>query len=481
MYFCKKENIMITQEEFKAIHSVIANAIKGSEFEDKAFYVGGCVRDILLKKSLTDIHIVVSKPDGAVEFANYVTKKLGISDDSFNNPNPIEYPHYGQAQFVLSSALPQLGDVVINVNTSSKNASTTALQHTFGTLKEDALSRDFTINAIYAKISNLFVFDLTQKGIDDLANKKIRCANTPNVIFNADPVRILRAIRLASQLGFGIDSRTWVGMCNNVKSLNRVGKYQTRRELTKLLLTDKPSDGIRRMYHCGVLHKILHEVADLKGITQGKRYIDDAFDHTLNVLDKTQPIIENRLASLLHDIGKSTAINTNLFGDISFKKHETLGMELAEIILEDLKFDTEIVEQVKTAILNHNRFKQTQNPSNQSLKKFLDEVGEDNVEICLDLIEANNLSKAPKYCINGQTEKIRHRIAAIINKRNEEENKVDLPVNGNDIMLKFNLKKGPIIGRYIQLLNEYKKISPKMTKEEAFAVIAREIEKKELN
>ena len=189
---------------------------------------------------------------------------------------------------------------------------------------------------------------------------------------------------------------------------------------------------------------------------------------------KADPIY--RLAGLLHDIGKSKTKSYGFTGLIHFNRHEKVGAEMAEEILTRLKYPNATIKSIKNAILNHMRFKQSSLPSNHSLRKFVNEIGtEDDFNLCLDLIDADNKSHSIKHCKPNQVEQIKKRIAKL--EEQESSLKVNLPINGKEIMEIFNWKKGPKIGQALKILTEYYYISPKMTKDEAIKVIQRAVEK----
>lgn len=446
-------------EEFKIIHNEIAKAIKETKYNNCLFYVGGCVRNLYFKKDFSHINICVSLKDTALEFAIFLAKKLGIYSEEEGFSNPIIFKSLNKAELLLPSIEDKTPPCYITISEISN------------TLKEDACSRDFTVNAVYCKVSNRMTYDFIGTCHDDLNQKVIKCCSDSTKTFSDSPIRILRAIRIASELELSIHHDTWVGICKNVSKLHTIDKQSIRNELNKIFVSQNPSLAFNRLYHCGALEVIMPELCRLKNIRQGVSHYEDAFDHSLTVMSKTMPILEHRIAGLLHDLGKQTAFESNLFGDIKFKNHEELGIDLAELLLEDLRYDEVTINKVSIAIKNHTRFKSTYNPSNHSIKKFINDVELENVDICLDVIEANNMSHSPKYCIDGQTEKIRKRIKCL----STSQDSVQLPINGNDIILKFKLKKGPLIGKCLALVEERMRISPKMTKDEALDLIEKEI------
>lgn len=469
----------MTFQEFKTIHEFLSSQIKGSEFEDCSFYVGGCVRDVILDRPIKDIDICVAKPNGGIEFAEFLTKKLGIYEEG---KNPIIFPQFGTAKFRLKSALPNFGTVEIECVQTRKEAyrdsESRKPETCFGTIKEDALRRDLTINAFYCKISDAITYDVTTLGNEDIVNKKLRTPSDPDIAFKDDALRILRVIRFSATLGWGIESKTWLGMCKNAHRLVTISKERIQEEFNKIITAPYASEGIRKLYWCGAMKYFIPEFELLKGLTQGKFHNEDAFDHSLTVMEKMQPNVINRLAGLFHDIAKPSTKTHGYTGIVHFTRHETEGALLLEDILGDLKYSSATIKAVVSAVKNHMRFKQTTVPSTHAIRKFANEVPENYIDLCLELIDADNNSHAPKYCLPNQVDKIRKRLEKL--SETETTLKVKLPIDGKDIMHTFNIKKGPRIGAALRLLTEYYYISPKMSKEEALKVIERAIAKNEI-
>ena len=419
-------------------------------------------------------------PNGGIRLAEFITKKLGIYEQG---TNPVVFPQFGTAKFRLKDALPQLGNIEIETVQTRKEAyrdkESRKPEVCFGTIQEDALRRDLTINAVYLNVTTGETLDITGTSSNDLRNHILRTPNDPRISFEDDALRILRVIRFASTLGWGIEARTWGGMCVNAYRLETISKERITEEFNKIITSENAADGIRRLYLCGALKHIIPEFEALKGLNQGKHHIEDAFDHSLTVMSKMKPQVVNRLAGLLHDIGKTVTKSYGFSCQIHFNNHEKVGAEMVKDILEYLKYPKDIIKKVSLATANHMRFKQSTIPSNSSLRKFANEMKTDeDLDLCLELIEADNTSHAPKSCKVGQVNKIRARLEKMAEQ--ESTLKVTLPLNGKDIMEILGLKKGPQVGAALRLLTEYYYISPKMTKEDAINVLKYAMDKGKL-
>jgi putative nucleotidyltransferase with HDIG domain len=249
-----------------------------------------------------------------------------------------------------------------------------------GTLEEDCLRRDFTINSLFLRLDNFEIVDLTLKGIDDIKNKIIRTANPQEAEkkFTEDPLRILRAIRQSLQLGFEIEKQTYLSIQFAANRINIVSPERIRDELNKILVERCPSKAFFEMLEIGLLDKILPEAAHLKNLEQPKKYhCENVFNHTLKVLDRNEPDLILRMSALLHDIGKFNAYKKEN-DRISFHGHEHYGANLAMDILKRLKYDKIFIQKVINVIQNHMYPKMyNKNWSDSSVRRLIKKCGDD--------------------------------------------------------------------------------------------------------
>lgn len=459
--------------KYKYVLDLIKEQIKGSRFEGHVFAVGGSVRDMLMGNEIKDIDLVIDIEDGGIKFAEWITNQ---NKCFVPNSNPVIFRNYGTAKFNLRT-YPKIADIEIECVQTRKeqyhNSNSRNPICAFGTIEEDANRRDLTINALYYDITNGRVIDPTQRGLNDIKGNVIRCPNKPDIIFSDDPLRMLRCIRFSTRLGWGIDKDTWIGICKNVHRIGIISQERITDEINKILLCNKPSVGIRKLYYSGLLKYVLPNVYDMVGLEQNAYHFGDVFEHTMSVLDNTKPILTNRLSGLFHDVGKKTARSV-ANGIVHFYGHEYSGYNMCTKILHDMKYPNDVISKVRNAVKNHMRFKQNKNVSKKAVRKFLGEIESDDIDLILDVIHADNISHKEEYNMYEQVDKIKEIIANI--KENEcQQLRPKLPINGNDIIEHFKLKKGPLIGRYIELCKEYSYISPKATKEDYLNIIQKEI------
>lgn len=432
----------------------IAKLIKNTKWENNVYLVGGAVRDLLMGRSINDIDLCISKVDGGIEFAEWICKE---TDCFKNGSNPVVFTKFGAAKFNLRS-IDKISKVDIECVQTRKeqyhDENSRKPETTYGIILEDCLRRDLTINALYVNISTDEVLDPSGKGLDDMHNCILRTPSDPDIVFKDDALRQLRVIRFASRFGWGIEKDTWIGIVKNAYRIDTISQERITDEINKILISPRPSYGIRQLYRCGLLKKVLPEVFNLIGCIQGHQHFGDVFEHTMATLEKTKPIVEYRMAALLHDIAKpecSSVVN----GVIHFFSHEYRGATMATEILKRMKYSNLEIKTIVNAVKNHMRFKQSGNhcPSNKSLRKFIADVGNDQIDIILDVINADNNSHDELFNIPDQVDLIREKIKEM-SKIEKVSDKLELPINGNDIMEKFNLKKGPKIGEFLAIVKD---------------------------
>jgi tRNA nucleotidyltransferase/poly(A) polymerase len=441
--------------------------IDNSPFKGKVYLVGGCIRDMLLGKPIKDIDIVVEMPNGGTMFANYMTVKTRCFRVS---TNPVIFDTYGTAKFNILSdeRIKNIDLECVQTRKEQYHKDSRNPETCYGTIQEDAARRDLTINALYYNITTGKVSDFNGgKGFDDLNNRIIRTPSDPDIVFTDDPLRILRVIRFATRLGWGIEKNTWLGMIKNAHRINIISRERINDELSKILLTDKPSIGIRRLRDCGILHRILQDIYDEKYAYESKNPVVTTFDHTMDVLDEVQPILEHRLAALFHDVGKIVTDNDKTMSPNQFSS------DVAEHDLKELKFPNDVIKSVCTAIKYHMFFSSYTDaftPPDAKIRRFLNSTGDDDA-LTLDLMEANNLHVA--------FNKKKLQVFNILNRIEELEEldeidrvkNVKLPIDGNDIIKEFNLKSSPKIGILLQVVKDAYFENPDITKDECFELV----------
>lgn len=467
-----KLQLMEARASAKDLEAFLRDQIKGSEWEGKIFLVGGFVRDELLGKDPKDADVVVWKYQGGVEFTTWLGKKLGIYRDK---TNPVIYPTFGTANLrldgVVWNGVDFTGESVDAVMFRKEqyhdpNSRKPTVQYT-DKIEVDASRRDLTFNALYKDVSSGKILDPTGTGIADLKAGIVRTPIDPTVIYTDDALRMFRAIRFATQLGFNLSPEVIDGIKKNLHRLGNTSKERIRDELNKILVSKNPVRGIRLLKDVGLLPYVAKELQQAVGMLQNVHHKDDVFDHTLEVLKNTKPELVQRLIALFHDIGKVSTRSETPTG-VHFYGHEDAGVEIVDQILRNLKYPTDIIDAVKAGVQNHMRLKSGGDDavklSDKALRKFKIELGA-NLETVLDVIHADNIAHADASAMPNQIEIVRQRLKAL----DVQVTKPNLPINGNDL-LAMGAKKGPLIGKILSAVTDAWFENPNVTRDQAIEI-----------
>lgn len=430
----------------------LLDKLEKNEFE--AFIVGGSVRDTLLHKTPSDYDITTNALPEEIEevFKEFKTiavgKKFGTIVVVQNDAN-IEITTY------------RIEEEYIDGRRPSKVSFSTSIE-------EDLKRRDFTINAMaYSeKIGLVDPFG----GREDLEKKLIKTVGNPRERFSEDHLRILRCVRFNTSLGFKIEEETLKASKEMAYLLEKISMERIREELFKILLSQKPSYGIKLLYQLDILEIIIPELIELVGFDQkNPHHLLDVFHHTLCVIDKTPPIIELRLAGLFHDIAKPNTFSLDEEGIGHFYGHQDKGESMAEEILKRLKASKALTEKVKKLVKNH--MTQHNDYSKKGLKRLINRMGEDQIFNLLDLQYADMKCTSP----DRDTSLIdvrRREIKEIIDEK-EPVGKKQLDIDGNDIV-NLGYKEGKIVGEILNYLLETVLEKPELNKKEKLMEIVLE-------
>jgi poly(A) polymerase len=310
------------------------------------------------------------------------------------------------------------------------------------TLEDDLARRDFTINAMARDLTTGAVID-PFGGRRDLEARLIRAVGDPAERFAEDPLRLLRAIRFAAQLGFSIESGTRDAVARCAPLLRQVSRERILDEMNKLLLAPHAALGVRLLADLGLLDVFLPEAVDLRRTTQGKRS-KDVFEHTLRVIERTRPDLVLRWAAFLHDIGKPrTIVQTE--SEIHFPAHEVVGERLAAEILTRLRADHDLVDRVSHLTGLHMRANQYEDEwTDGAVRRLVRETGPD-LELLLELSTADVTSYRATR-VERAVDRVR-RLRERIQKLEEEASAAQItsPLNGDELMALFGRGPGPWI------------------------------------
>ncbi len=409
--------------------------------EIEVYLVGGFVRNWFLQKKSKDIDILVIG-DG-IELAEKVAKVL-------NTSKVVVYKNFGTAQINYRNyKIEFVGARKESYQHNSRNPIVET-----GSFRDDIFRRDFTINAIAVSLNNKSygeVIDLTN-GLDDLKNNIIRTTSAPLITFSDDPLRMLRAIRFATQLNFTIEPITLEGIKSNANRIEIISKERIVDELHKILLSSFPSYGFNLLDQTGLLPYILPELNNLKGIDkQENKAHKDNFYHTLQVVDQLKEKT-NKLwllwGGLLHDIGKYPTKKFIPATGWTFHGHEVVGAKMVEKLFKRLNMPVnEVLPYVKKLVSLHLRpiSLVKEEVTDSAVRRLIFEAGND-LEDLLLLAEADITSK------NEQKVRLYLKNFKLLRKKIEEIEEKDRirnfqpPISGEEIMEWFNLSPCKIVG-----------------------------------
>jgi tRNA nucleotidyltransferase (CCA-adding enzyme) len=407
------------------------------------YLVGGSVRNILLDKEVKDWDFTTSATPDQI---------LALFPDGF----------YDNTFGTVGVPIP-LGEhkTVLEITTFRTESAYSDNRHpesvSWGTsIEEDLSRRDFTVNAIAAKVENdqLTLID-PYGGQEDIKQNTIRAVGTADQRFKEDALRLMRAIRFASQLAFLIEKETWQAISDNSSLLQNISKERIHDELVKILASENPFLGIMLLTYTGLIKYIVPELLEGMGVSQerpGRHHTTDVFTHNVDSLKycpSTNPIV--RFAALIHDIAKPRVAGTDEEGYVIFHNHEIVGAKMAIEICDRLRFSKKDKEKIVTLIRWH-MFTVDEHITDGAIRRFIRKVGVENVTDMIDVRIGDRLGSGTQTAESWRLK--------LFKKRIEEQlapapfSIKDLAIDGNDIMKMLKVKPGREIGELLQKLFE---------------------------
>ena len=400
----------------------------------KAWLVGGYVRDHLLGRMQPDLDVVVEE-GGALQLAERFAELAGAGP-------PVTFERYGTAQVTLPGHLVEF----VSARSESYAADSRKPDVRPATLDEDLRRRDFTVNTLLMDFDGN-IHDRLGTARADLEARILRTPADPTQTFSDDPLRMLRAVRFAAQLGFDLAPdllpamRQLSGrMAPPVVSVERIAD-----ELRKMLESERPRHALELLDAGGLLDVVLPELAACKGVEQSGYHTHDVYGHTLQAVGLTPPDLVVRLAAVFHDVGKPATATA----DGAFTGHEEVGARIATAALERLRFSQKEIDAVVTLVRLHLRPVYYRSEwSDGAVRRLARDAGA-LIEKLMALARADIAASA--YPEPEKLDELAARLATVVS---EQPSRMAAPIDGEDIMHALRLAPGPEVGRIKARLGE---------------------------
>jgi len=406
----------ISDQQVNAAVDLISGLISGtSQFRNKVFIAGGAVRDEVMGKTSHDIDIVVAKKNGGIELAEWLYQRLRLSH------RPVTFPKFGTAMLNLGGIthdgveLDGVEIEMVQTRTEKYDPNSRKPETSFGTIEQDVMRRDLTINSLLKDMTTGEILDLTGKGLQDIKDGVIRTPDDPNIIFDDDPLRILRAIRFTSRYDFQMTPDIQDAIVDNADRLNIISKERIRDEVGKILSSANPEGGIKSIVELGLV-------------------------------DYVFPTLKGKESELLNLKFVSSQVIPNI--SLVF----SLAADQAQASAKGLRFSNEETRQITM------------------LAKFRDQMIKDSSN-------KNVLKSSLPVFSAGAGDHIFDIVRGIPAEKNVKANEEHLGVepmlffSGGDLVKQFELKPGPAIGELVRLQQDMWYENPNITKEEVRAQI----------
>ncbi|MEK7605292.1 MAG: HD domain-containing protein [Patescibacteria group bacterium] len=422
----------------------VIQVLKNAGFQ--VFLVGGPVRNLLLKKPVKDWDFTTNAQPSEI---------LKLFPDAFYDNA------FGTVGIPVNKDTPD--QTVIEVTTFRTEQGYSDRRHpdsvSWGkTIEEDLARRDFTVNAMAIALTTNYQLPTANiidpfNGRQDLEDKLIRAVGDPNERFKEDALRLMRAIRFATQLSFSIEQDTLASITRDASLLKHIASERIHDEFLKILGSDYPFEGVMLLKNTELLTYIIPELLEGVGVSQkrpGRHHTTDVFEHnifSLKFCPSTNPIV--RFATLIHDIAKPRVAAKDTEGFVIFHNHEIVGAKMAAEIADRLRFSKRDKEKIVKLIRWH-MFTVDEHITDSAVRRFIRRIGVENVQDMMDLRIGDRLGGGTQTAESWRLKLFKKRVEEQLAPAPFSIN--DLAIDGNDIMQELKIKPGRQIGELLQKL-----------------------------
>lgn len=415
----------------------------------ETYVVGGYVRDILLKRPSKDVDFVCV--GSGIELAQQVAKAVGP------NARVTVFKNFGTAQIVVDGMELEF----VGARKESYRAESRKPIVEDGSLEDDQKRRDFTINALAISLNRNSFGDLVDPfdGMGDLKRKIIRTPLDPVITFSDDPLRMMRAVRFASQLNFDIEANTFEALSSQAERLKIVSAERIIDELNKIILSPVPSYGFKLLFHSGLLREFFPEMVALHGVEYvGNQAHKDNFFHTLQVLDNVAKVSDDlwlRWAAIMHDIAKPATKKFDKTHGWTFHGHEEKGARMTPAIFRRLKLpmDERMLFVQKLVRLHLRPIPLVRHVTDSAIRRLLFEAGDEIdalMKLCRADITSKNNEKVTRFLKNFDL--VEKKMAEVEQK--DHVRNFQPPVTGDEIIEMYSIPPGRVIGEIKERIKE---------------------------
>jgi putative nucleotidyltransferase with HDIG domain len=382
--------------------------------------VGGCVRDLLLGRAPKDWDMVTSAAPEAILACFPEGKTMGGTRGGVT----VLIPRGGQPYEVTPYRAADLGG--------------------------DLARRDFTINAMALGLDLRLIDPLG--GQADLARGVVQACGDPRGRLDEDPLRMLRAVRLAAQLDFELDPALAAAIADMAPRLGAVAPERIGMELGRMLVTDRAAAAMEQLRTLGLLPFVAPELAETVGVEQNQYHRFNVWEHLLVALSLAPAELHLRLAALLHDVGKPRCISVDEAGNRHFYRHEQVGAEMADALLERLRFENETRRRVVHLIRYHMDLHLEEEMSDSAIRRMVRRIGLEHMGDLIQLRRADRLASGMREGdLSPETVNLLQRIDELL-EADAALKVTDLQVTGEDVLQVFGRPPGPYVGQVLQSL-----------------------------